>query len=150
VFVDTPGVGGLASSHSASTLAALPTADAVILVADASTEPPAPAVTFLRQALAACPTVVVVLSKTDLFPDWRRVRDLDRGHLERLGLTLPILARSPTLRLAAPGPPAPPLPIPAASSTLRLAGAARADTGLNEESGFPDLVRYLHTEVLAR
>ena len=129
VFVDTPGVGGLASSHSASTLAALPTADAVILVSDASSELTAPEVNFLRQALAACPTVAVVLSKTDLFPDWRRVRDLDRGHLERLGLTLPILA---------------------VSSNLRLAAAARADTGLNEESGFPDLVRYLHTEVLAR
>jgi len=53
VFVDTPGVGGLASSHSASTLAALPTADAVILVSDASSEFTAPEVTFLRQALAA-------------------------------------------------------------------------------------------------
>ena len=77
VFVDTPGVGGLASSHAASTLAALPTADAVILVSDASSEFTAPEITFLRQALAACPTVVCVLSKTDLFPDWRRVRDLD-------------------------------------------------------------------------
>ena len=129
VFVDTPGVGGLASSHSASTLAALPTADAVILVSDASSEFTAPEVTFLRQALAACPTVVVVLSKTDLFPDWRRVRDLDGSHLERLGLSLPIL------------------PV---SSNLRLAAAARADSDLNEESGFPDLVRYLHTEVLGR
>ena len=59
VLVDTPGVGGLGSSHSASTLAALPTADAVILVSDASSEFTAPEVTFLRQALDACPTVVV-------------------------------------------------------------------------------------------
>jgi hypothetical protein len=129
VFVDTPGVGGLASSHSASTLAALPTADAVILVSDVSSEFTAPEVTFLRQALAACPTVALVLSKTDLFPDWRRVRDLDRGHLERLGLTLPII------------------PI---SSSLRLAAATRSDASLNEESGFPELVRYLHTQVLGR
>jgi hypothetical protein len=129
VLVDTPGVGGLGSSHSASTLAALPTADAVILVSDASSEFTAPEVTFLRQALDACPTVVVVLSKTDLFPDWRRVRDLDRGHLERLGLSLQIL------------------PV---SSQLRLAAATRADASLNEESGFPELVRYLHTDVLGR
>ncbi len=129
VLVDTPGVGGLGSSHSASTLAALPTADAVILVSDASSEFTAPEVTFLRQALEACPTVVVVLSKTDLFPDWRRVRDLDRGHLERLGLSLQVV----------------PL-----SSHLRLAAAAQADASLNEESGFPELVRYLHTEVLGR
>jgi hypothetical protein len=129
VFVDTPGVGGLASSHSASTLAALPTADAVILVSDASSEFTEPEVTFLRQALAACPTVVVVLSKTDLFPEWRRVRDLDRGHLDRLGLALPMIA---------------------VSSNLRLAAAATADADLNEESGFPHLVRYLQTEVLGR
>lgn len=129
VFVDTPGVGGLASSHSASTLAALPTADAVLLVSDASSEFTAPEVTFLRQALAACPTVALVLSKTDLFPEWRRVRDLDRGHLERLGLTLPII------------------PV---SSSLRLAAAARSDASLNEESGFPELVRYLRTQVLGR
>jgi hypothetical protein len=129
VFVDTPGVGGLASSHSASTLAALPTADAVILVSDASSEFTAPEVTFLRQALAACPTVALVLSKTDLFPDWRRVRDLDRGHLERLALTLPII------------------PV---SSSLRLAAASRSEASLNEESGFPDLIRYLRTEVLGR
>jgi hypothetical protein len=129
VLVDTPGVGGLGSSHSASTLAALPTADAVILVSDASSEFTAPEVTFLRQALDACPTVVVVLSKTDLFPDWRRVRDLDRGHLERLGLSLQML------------------PV---SSQLRLAAATRSDASLNEESGFPELVRYLHSEVLGR
>ena len=129
VFVDTPGVGGLASSHSASTLAALPTADAVILVSDASSEFTEPEVTFLRQALAACPTVILVLSKTDLFPEWRRVRDLDRGHLQRLGLALPMIA---------------------VSSNLRLAAAASADADLNEESGFPELVRYLHTDVLAR
>jgi len=129
VFVDTPGVGGLASSHSASTLAALPTADAVILVSDASSEFTAPEVTFLRQALAACPTVALVLSKTDLFPDWRRVRDLDGGHLERLDLRLPII------------------PV---SSSLRLAAAARGDASLNEESGFPALVRYLRAEVLGR
>lgn len=129
VLVDTPGVGGLGSSHSASTLAALPTADAVILVSDASSEFTAPEMTFLRQALNACPTVFVVLSKTDLFADWRRVRDLDRGHLERQGLRLPII------------------PV---SSTLRLAAAARADADLNAESGFPELVGYLHTQVLGR
>ncbi len=42
VLVDTPGVGGLGSAHGASTMAALPSADAVMLVSDASqsyTEP---------------------------------------------------------------------------------------------------------------
>ena len=129
VFVDTPGVGGLASSHAASTLAALPTADAVILVSDASSEFTAPEITFLRQALAACPTVVCVLSKTDLFPDWRRVRDIDAAHLERLGLRMPTF------------------PV---SSNLRLAAAAQGDASLNEESGFTELIRYLRADVLGR
>ncbi len=129
VLVDTPGVGGLASSHSANTIAALPSADAVILVSDASSEFTAPEVTFLRQALSACPTVLCVLSKTDLYPQWRRVLEIDRGHLERLDLRLPTMA---------------------ISSNLRLAAVSHEDAALNEESGFPGLVRYLHTDVLGR
>ena len=38
VLVDTPGVGGLGSSHSATTVGALPSADAVLFVKDASQE----------------------------------------------------------------------------------------------------------------
>ena len=38
VLVDTPGVGGLASAHGAATMAALPRADAVLLVSDAAQE----------------------------------------------------------------------------------------------------------------
>jgi hypothetical protein len=128
-FVDTPGVGGLASTHSLSTMAALPSADAVILVTDASSEFTAPEVDFLRQALGACPTVMCVVTKTDLFPDWRRVVDIDRDHLQRQGLALAVV------------------PV---SSTLRLAAAARQDRQLNEESGFPELVRHLQREVLGR
>ena len=129
VLVDTPGVGGLASSHSANTVAALPSADAVILVSDASSEFTSPEVTFLRQALSACPTVLCVLSKTDLYPQWRRVLEIDQGHLGRLDLRLPTMA---------------------ISSNLRLAAVTHNDTSLNDESGFPGLVRYLHTEVLGR
>src|SRR5947199_4270393 len=36
VLVDTPGVGGLGSTHTAATMAALPSAQAVVLVSDAS------------------------------------------------------------------------------------------------------------------
>jgi len=129
VLVDTPGVGGLASSHSANTVTALPSADAVILVSDASSEFTAPEVTFLRQALSACPTVLCVQSKTDLYPQWRRVFEINQGHLDRLELRLPTMA---------------------VSSNLRLAATTHQDAALNDESGFPGLVRYLHTEVLGR
>ena len=129
VFVDTPGVGGRASAHSASTLAALPSADAVLLVTDASSEFTAPELAFLKEALAACPTVAIVLSKTDLFPAWRRVRELDAGHLKRAGISAPIIA---------------------VSSTMRLAAARSQDASVNADSGFPELIGQLHSSVLAR
>ena len=59
-IVDTPGVGGLRSLHGAATMAALPTADAVLLVSDASQEYTAPELEFLRQAIRLCPNVVCV------------------------------------------------------------------------------------------
>ena len=80
-IVDTPGVGGLSSVHGAATMAALPTADAVLLVSDASQEYTAPELEFLRQAIRLCPNVACVLTKTDLYPEWRRIAELDRGHL---------------------------------------------------------------------
>ncbi|GAA3437837.1 hypothetical protein GCM10018954_074510 [Kutzneria kofuensis] len=67
-LVDTPGVGGLDSAHGASTMAVLPTADAVILVSDAAQEYTGPELDFLRQAMKMCPTVLCVLTKTDLYP----------------------------------------------------------------------------------
>ena len=85
VVVDTPGVGGIGSAHSAATLAALPTADAVLLVSDAAQEYSEPEIAFLRQALKLCPNVACVLTKTDLYPHWRKVADLDRQHLQQPG-----------------------------------------------------------------
>ncbi|HEY2762865.1 MAG TPA: dynamin family protein, partial [Pseudonocardiaceae bacterium] len=74
-LVDTPGVGGLDSAHGASTLAVLPTADAVILVSDAAQEYTGPELDFLRQAMKMCPNVLCVLTKTDLYPQWRRIAE---------------------------------------------------------------------------
>lgn len=128
-LVDTPGVGGLSSTHATRTLAALPDADAVLLVSDAGAEFTSPEIGFLRQALEACPTVACVLTKTDLYPDWQRIAEVDREHLVRLGLDLPLL------------------PV---SSTLRLAALEKADAEANRESGFPELVNHLSTQVLAR
>ena len=101
VLVDTPGTGGVESIHSALTRAALPTADAVLLVTDASSELTAPELDFLREALRACPTVIGIQSKTDLFPDWRRVLEINRGHLAAAGLDLTMVPLSAQLRLKA-------------------------------------------------
>ncbi|NTW38916.1 MAG: Isoniazid-inducible protein iniA [Cellulomonadaceae bacterium] len=127
VLVDTPGVGGIGSADGAATMSALPSADAVLLVSDAGQEYSAPEIEFLRQALAVCPNVACVLTKTDLYPHWRAVAELDRRHLQHAGVRAPLI------------------PV---SSTLRLLAARRQDRDLHDESGFPELVRYLRDEVV--
>ena len=129
VIVDTPGVGGIGSAHSAATLAALPTADAVLLVSDAAQEYSEPEIAFLRQALKLCPNVACVLTKTDLYPQWRRVAELDRAHLQRRGIDVPLI------------------PV---SSTLRIHAMSTKDADLNVESGFRALSDHLQQNVLAR
>lgn len=128
-LVDSPGVGGLDSSHSLTTLTALPTADAMLLVSDASQEYTEPEIRFLRQSMRICPNVACVLSKTDLYPQWRQVAELDRGHLDRVGAGIPLF------------------PV---SSDLRLHAARLRDDELNAESGFPELVTYLRKEILGQ
>ncbi len=122
VLVDTTGVGGLSSAHTTSTLAALPTADAVLLASDASQEYTEPEINFLRQAIKLCPNVACVLTKIDLYPQWRRIAELDRVHLAGAGVEADLL------------------PV---SSTLRLHGMRTEDRKLHAESGFPALVSYL-------
>ena len=128
-LVDSPGVGGLNSTHSFTTLTALPTADAMLLVSDASQEYTEPEVRFLRQAMRVCPNAACVLTKTDLYPQWRQVAALDRTHLAE----------------AAPG-----VGLFPVSADLRLHAARLQDTELNTESGFPALISYLRRDVLGR
>jgi GTPase Era involved in 16S rRNA processing len=127
--IDSPGVGGLDSAHALTTLTALPTADAVILVSDASQEYTEPEMQFLRQAMRICPNVACVLSKTDLYPQWRQVADIDRGHLENIDERIPLF------------------PV---SSELRLQAARANDTELNNESGFPEFIAYLRKDIVGQ
>jgi replication fork clamp-binding protein CrfC len=127
--IDSPGVGGLNSSHTLATLTALPTADAMLLVSDASQEYTEPEVRFLRQAMRITPSVVGVLSKTDLYPDWRRVEEIDRGHLAHVAQDIPLFS---------------------VSSDLRLEAARLQDSELNAESGFPGLMAYIRSEIVGK
>ncbi len=86
VLVDTPGVGGLDSAHGFLTLGALRQAEGVLFVSDASSELSGPELEFLRTAVQRCERIALVLTKVDLHPQWRRIAELDRGHLERAGL----------------------------------------------------------------
>ncbi|MET0496160.1 MAG: dynamin family protein [Actinoplanes sp.] len=126
-FVDTPGVGGLDSAQGNLTLAAISTAGAALFVTDAAQELTAPEVDFLRRTRERCPAVYCVLTKTDLHVEWRRIAELNAGHLAKAGLDVPVVA---------------------VSSFLRLRAQARDSTDLNAESGFPRLVELLRRDVL--
>lgn len=128
VLVDTPGVGGLGSAHSATTIGALPSADAVVLVSDASQEYTEPELAFLDMARELTPTVVCVLTKIDFYPAWRRIVDLDRQHLAERGIESPVIATS---------------------ATLRRRALDRSDRELNVESGYPELVAIVRDGIVA-
>nr|WP_239522616.1 dynamin family protein [Geodermatophilus sabuli] len=128
-LVDTAGVGGVGMARALRTVDLLPSADAVVLVSDASQEFTAPEMAFLEQAAALCPTVVCVLTKTDACPQWRTVADLDRAHLAARGLAAPLL------------------PVSAALAQLAV---QHRDRELHDESGIAALVSHLRQEVVER
>jgi Dynamin family len=125
-LIDTPGVGGLDSAHGMVTLGVLDQVGGIVFITDASAELNQPELDFLKQALERCPRAVCVLTKTDLYPQWRRIADLDTAHLRRAGIDIDVI------------------PV---SSFLRLRSRQRPE--LTEESGFGELVRYLATQVVA-
>ncbi|MEZ5342855.1 MAG: dynamin family protein [Acidimicrobiales bacterium] len=127
MIVDTPGVGGLGSAHSTAALGALSLADAVLFVTDASQELTRTELDFLRQARDLCPNIVLLLSKIDFYPAWRKVEDLNKGHLQRAGIELRII------------------PV---SSALRDFAVKRNDKALNNESGFPVLINIIKNELI--
>ncbi len=128
VIVDTPGMGGLGAGHAAATLSFLPFADGLIFASDASAELSAPEVDFLRRATELCPTVLFAQTKIDLFPNWQRIMDLNRGHLERAGATVPMVS---------------------VSSALRTEALTRKDRSLNDLSHVPEVVKHLGDDVVA-
>ena len=122
VLVDTPGVGGIGSVHAAATASALPAADAILFVSDASQELTAPELEFLSATRRLCATSCMVVAKIDLYPEWRAMVEENRAHLERAGSPMEVLA---------------------VSSVLRELATQADDRELNAESGFPALVAWL-------
>ncbi|HEX4819213.1 MAG TPA: dynamin family protein [Acidimicrobiales bacterium] len=129
VLVDTPGVGGLGSTHSTITIGALPMADAVLFVSDASQEFSGPELEFLRTARSLCPNVGCVVTKIDFYPAWRKIVDLDVGHLASASAAMRVL--------------------PVASTLQRIAQRT-GDDALHRESGFVELESYLANDIVAR
>jgi len=126
-LVDTPGMGGLGAGHAAATLAFLPFADGLIFVSDASAELSAPEVAFLRRAVELCPTVLMAQTKTDLYPEWERIVDINRGHLANATIEVPLVA---------------------VSSVLRTEALGRRDRELNARSRFPELIDALGKQIV--
>ena len=129
VLVDTPGAGGLASRGMATTLGALPLADAIIFVSDASQEFSGPELDFVDAAREVCPSIEFVLTKTDIYPEWRRILELDTEHLRRRSIEAEIIPTSATLRQRA----------------VRI-----EDRSMNMESGYPQLIDLIRRHVLTR
>ncbi len=121
-LVDTPGVGGLGSAHTSATIAALPTADLVLFVSDASQELTGPEMEMLELAAKMDVPTALVLTKTDFYPSWREICDLNLGHLETRGFQVPTF---PT------------------SALLRTKAVETNDRQLNLESGYPHLIEFI-------
>ncbi|MEV1131044.1 dynamin family protein [Agromyces sp. NPDC049794] len=128
-LIDSPGVGGLTSAHALTTLATLPSAHAMLFVSDASQEYTEPEIQFLRHAMRITPNVACVLTKTDMYPQWRQVEELNRAHLRAIDPEIPLF------------------PV---SSHLRLTAIETSDPELNAESGFPALVSYLRKDIVGQ
>jgi replication fork clamp-binding protein CrfC len=128
-FVDTPGVGGHGQPHLSATLGLLPDADALLMCSDTSQEFTEPEMTFMRQAFEICPVATIVATKTDLYPHWRQIVETNNAHVQRAGLSTPIIP---------------------ASSLLRSHAIQLNDKELNQESNFPAIVKFLTEKVLSR
>ncbi len=128
VLIDTPGVGGISSASAVVTASTLADAHVVLFVSDCSQELTAAELAALRDAVDRGPAVVLVESKADITPHWRRIVDADRQHLSRCGLELPVVA---------------------VSSELRELALRAEDRDLNQESGVAELLAVINGRFVA-
>jgi hypothetical protein len=126
-LVDTPGIGGFLHEYTATTLRFLGLADAVVFVTDASQELTASELAFLSQAREVCPHLLVVVTKTDLYPEWRRIVERDREHLAARGIPAEVFA---------------------VAAALRSEANSRGDEALDAESGTPALLAEFRGRIL--
>lgn len=138
-FIDTPGVGGLDAVHGAMTLEALSDADALIFVLDASAPLSRPELSFLVKASQRIQSVVLVLTKTDIFPGWRAILDENRKLFQQFAPRFAdkeiIPVRSPLFFEAA---------------RRRAGGDDSGADRFYQRSGIPLLVRHLREDLLQR
>ncbi len=130
VLVDTPGIGGgFAGASAAATLRGVTHSAAMLFVTDAAQELTAPELDLLRRAMDACSTAALVVTKIDLYPQWRQIVALDTAMVHEF----------------APG-----LPVIPVSATLRELALATFDPSLEAECGYSVLVSLLTGPLRAR
>lgn len=129
-LLDTPCVsGGLSTQTAGLVLGLLQQADGLVFVTDASQELTAPELELLRMARTLCPALLVVLTKIDLYPEWRRILDINHDYLADVDPEATCLPASPQLKAA----------------SLRW-----SDVELERASGLPLVAWYLGSTMLAR
>ncbi|WP_424923564.1 dynamin family protein [Amycolatopsis acidicola] len=121
-FVDTPAPAAVDVVQSMS-------ADVVMLASDATSELSPTELRLLEKVARLCPTIILALTKIDIAPRWRTVAERNRARLHECGFLATVI------------------PV---SATLRLAAARTGDKVLNAESGFGDLIRFLHHDLLGQ
>lgn len=138
-FIDTPGVGGLDTAHGQMTLAAFSGADALIFVLDASAPLSRPELNFLVKAAQRIQSVILVLTKTDVFTGWRSILDEDRKLLQQFA---PRFADKEILPVRSP--------VFFEASRKRAAGDEGTADRFLEKSGIPLLAIRLREDLLRR
>jgi hypothetical protein len=139
VLIDTPGVGGLEAAHTRVTLRALSEADALLFVLDASRPVTGPELRFLESATRRIETVLFVVTKTDLYPDWGAVIAADR---EALAANVPRGGERPLLAVDSK--------LEETALRLEVDGDARLAATLRDRSGMDALRQALDRSIGAR
>lgn len=138
-FIDTPGVGGLDTVHGATTLEALSYADALIFVLDASAPLSRPELNFLAKATERINLTILVMTKTDVFPEWLTILDENRRLLKDYA---PKLAQQEIIPLRTP--------LFFGAERRRSNGDTAGADRLLERSGIPSLVGHIKDDILRR
>jgi hypothetical protein len=129
VLMDAPGALSDDPTRTATTLSMVAAADAVLYVSEARRDYYPAEISYLQRIRQICPTVVCVLNKIDVYPQWHETQQQNRRHLDEAGLEFAIF------------------PV---SSGMRDYANRSGDRQLDIESGVPQLIDYLRDHVFAR
>jgi GTP-binding protein EngB required for normal cell division len=127
-LVDTPGIGSLNVEHAMATYAFLSKADAVLFVGAADERMSATELSYLKDAIDRCPTVITVLTKSDKL--------VDPGPAGEVAVTRERIAQISGL---APDE----VLVVAVSARRKLMAIGRDDPRRLRRSGFPELEELL-------